>query len=399
MISATRQPVKNRPGDANLAVQAGRGRTFGRLRSGGWPRSGRSATTNRETPDAAAGGFRLPGHALRAHAGRRPAPPRPALEGVQRAEVCVIGGGLAGVNAALGLAERGRDVALIEAKRIGFGASGRNGGFLNAGFALPGRRLVARIGLERTRRLYAMTQDAVALVAARVERYRIACELARTGHMLASWFDDPAAIAAHRAWLADNYGVATELWPRERLREAYRTTRYFDGLYNPAGYQFHPLNYTLGVVGAAEAHGARLFERTPARGLERYGAGWRVITEHGAIDAEHVVVACGGYIGRFAPRIGRAILPIATYIIVTEPLGNRIDEVISVPYATFDDRFAQDYYRRLGDTRILWGGRISVRDAPSEAVQRFMLADLVRVYPQLRGVRVETGWGGLMSYA
>ncbi len=326
-------------------------------------------------------------------------PPRPALEGDHEAEVCVIGGGLAGVNAALGLAERGLAVTLIEAERIGFGASGRNGGFLNAGYSLPSRRLVARIGLERARRLHAMTQDAVALVAARVARYGIACDLARTGHMMASWFDDRAAIAAHRAWLADNYVVATELWPRERLREAYRTSRYFDGLYNPAGYQFHPLNYNQGVAGAAETHGARLFERSPARRLERNGAGWRVTTDAGRVDARHVVVACGGYIRRFAPRIGRAVLPIVTYVIVTEPLGERIDEAIRVPFATSDNRFAQDYYRRLTDTRILWGGRIGVREAHPAAVRRFMQADLVRVYPQLEGVRVETGWGGLMSYA
>lgn len=330
---------------------------------------------------------------------RTTAPRRPRLEGAHQAAVCVVGAGLAGASTALGLAERGRDVVLLEARRIGFGASGRNGGFLGAGFALNGKRMAERIGIERTKALYARSREAVALVARRVERYQIACGLRQTGHMLASWFDDRPGIEDNQAWLAATHGTVTEFWPRERLRDSYRTRRYFDGLYNPAGYQFHPLDYAIGGVRAAEANGVRAFEDSPAKGLARRGAGWRVTTPTGTVDAEHVVVACGGYIGAFAPRIGRAILPIATYVIVTEPLGSRLDEAIRVPYATSDTRFAQDYYRRLDDTRLLWGGRVSVRDAPPAAVQRFLLRDLLRVYPQLEGARVETGWGGLMSYA
>jgi gamma-glutamylputrescine oxidase len=326
-------------------------------------------------------------------------PARPPVEGSHQAEVCVIGGGLAGISTALGLAERGRSVALIEASRLGFGASGRNGGFLGAGFALGGRKIEARIGRAATVALFRRTQAAVALVAERARRYQIACDLRQEGHMLVSWFDDRDGLVEHQAWLAGTYGVETGFWPRERLREAYRTTRYFDGLLNPAGYQFHPLNYALGAARAAEARGARVFEGTPATALERAGAGWRVRAPGGTIEARHVVVACGGYIGRFAPRIARGVLPIATYVIVTEPLGERLDEAIRVPYATSDTRFAQDYYRRLSDTRLLWGGRISVRDAPAAEVQRFMLRDLVRVFPQLKGARVEAGWGGLMSYA
>jgi len=324
---------------------------------------------------------------------------RPSLHGDLTVDACVIGGGLAGANAALGLTERGRSVALIEAKRIGFGASGRNGGFLNAGFSLPGSALIKRVGLDRARALRALAEDAVALIARRVEAYQIVCGLEQTGHMLVSWFDDRAAIEGYRAELARNFGVETEIWPRERVRESYRTARYFDGLYNPKGYQFHPLNYVLGVVGAAEARGVRVHEDSPAMAVEPHGGGWRVATANGSVTARDVVVACGGYIGGLTPHIGRAILPIATYVIVTEPLGARIDEAIRVRYATYDDRFAQDYYRRLPDTRLLWGGRISVRYAPPAAVQRFMLRDLLRVFPQLAGVRVEAAWGGLMSYA
>lgn len=330
---------------------------------------------------------------------RNPDAARPPLAGAVEAEVCVVGAGLAGASTALGLAERGRSVVLVEARRVGFGASGRNGGFLNAGFALSGGALIRRVGLERARRLRALTKDAVDLIARRVETYQIVCGLERTGHMLVSWFDDRAAIEAYRDEIAETWGIESEFWPRERVRESYRTTRYFDGLYNPTGYQFHPLNYALGVVAAAEARGTRVHEDTPARAIERQGAAWRVTTPSGTVAARHVVVACGGYMGRFMPRLGRAILPIATYVIVTEPLGARIDEAIRVRYATYDDRFAQDYYRRLPDTRLLWGGRISVRDATPEAVQHFMLNDLVKVFPQLRGARVETGWGGMMSYA
>ncbi|KAB0631054.1 FAD-binding oxidoreductase, partial [Burkholderia territorii] len=124
-----------------------------------------------------------------------------------------------------------------------------------------------------------------------------------------------------------------------------------------------------------------------------------VRTAQGTVRAKDVVFAGGGYARGVSPRIERAVLPIATYVIATEPLGTRLPDAIDAPYAIYDTRFAFDYYRPLKDTRILWGGRISVLDRGPDAIARLLRRDLLRVYPQLDGVKVEYAWGGLMSYA
>lgn len=330
---------------------------------------------------------------------RTQAPPRPPLAGAIEADVCVIGGGLAGLSTALGLAERGRRVALVEANRLGWGASGRNGGFLGAGYALHGPALVERVGLDDARWAYGLTRKAIALVAGRVERYAIACDLERTGHMWAAWFDEPDATRKRRAWMAETFGVELEHWPRERIREAYRTTRYHEGLLNPAGYQFHPLNYALGLARAAEGQGASLYEGSPAVALETQGGRHIVRTPAGRIAAEHVVVAGGGYLRGLDARISGAVLPIGTYVGTTAPLGPRIEDALRVRYATSDTRWSFDYYRRLADTRILWGWGVSARRGDPHGLAEQTRHCLLRVFPQLADARIETAWGGLMSYA
>ena len=174
--------------------------------------------------------------------------------------------------------------------------------------------------------------------------------------------------------------------------------RYFDGLFNAHGFQFHPLNYCLGVAAAAEAKGACVFESSAVTGLDLDAAVKTVRTAAGSVRAAAVVIACGGYIAGLHRRLARAVVPVATYVVATEPLGERLESAIRVPYAIHDTRFALDYYRRLADTRILWGGRIGLGREPRRLAE-LMLGDLVHVYPQLRGVRVETAWSGLMSYA
>ena len=324
--------------------------------------------------------------------------PRPALDGAVEADVCVVGGGLAGLSTALGLAERGVAVALVEARRVGWGASGRNGGFVSAGFSLSAGRLARRLGVDHAQALYGFSRDAVALMRRRIAACDIACGPIVDGILQASWFDDRDALLRERDYMAATFGVEQEFWPRERLREALVSERYFDGLFNAHGFQFHPLNYCLGVAAAAEAKGARVFESSAVTGLDLDAAVKTVHTAAGSVRAAAVVIACGGYIAGLHRRLARAVVPVATYVVATEPLGERLESAIRVPYAIHDTRFALDYYRRLADTRILWGGRIGVRREPRRLAE-LMLGDLLAVYPQLRGVRVETAWSGLMSYA
>ena len=178
-----------------------------------------------------------------------------------------------------------------------------------------------------------------------------------------------------------------------------RSERYHDGLYERDALHLHPLNYAIGLAAAATGQGVRIHENSGVMSLVRAGAQWCLRTAQGVVMADQVVLACGGYLAGLQPAIDRAILPIATYVMVTEPLGARMDECLHTRAAVYDTRFAFDYYRALPDTRLLWGGRISIRNRSPQAVKRLLTQDLLRVFPQLKGVQVDYAWSGLMSYA
>ena len=258
---------------------------------------------------------------------RAPAAP---LQGRRAAKVCVVGGGFAALNTALGLAERGvRDVVLLEADTVGFGASGRNGGFVFGGFSRGEEALLRDLGPQRARALYAGTSAAVERIRTRIATHAIACDYTAAGIVWANWFRDQAVLRERQRLLADNYDVHWQWMPEVELRARIRTTRYHDGLFEPQAFHFHPLAYAQGLAGAAASQGVRVHEGTPATALERDGSGWRVRTPEGEVEAEQVVLACGGYLARLRRQVDAAVLPIATYVMVTEPLGDRMREILT----------------------------------------------------------------------
>jgi gamma-glutamylputrescine oxidase len=322
------------------------------------------------------------------------------LEGRRDASVVVIGGGFAGLNTALGLAQRGvGNVVLLESERIGFGASGRNGGFVFAGYSLGEQDLLDRLGEERARALYRRTVDAVEIIRGRIDEFAIACDAVDAGVIWANWFRDPAVLRRRQQLLADQYGMDWQWLSADELGERIHSKRYHEGLFERNALHLDPLAYARGLARAASERGVRVHEHSQVHGLSREGSEWRVRTNHGEVRAAKVVLACGGYLAGLDRRIDRAILPIATYVMVTEPLGARLDECLSTRAAIYDTRFAFDYYRPLADTRLLWGGRISVRDRSPRAVQKLLRRDMRRVFPQLGDVRIDYAWSGLMSYA
>ena len=324
---------------------------------------------------------------------------RPVLDGALETEVCVIGGGMAGLATALGLAERGRKVVLLEARRLGWGASGRNGGLVGSGYSAGHRRLAAMVGEGQARELNDLTRAALGLIRARIERYAIDCAPMAQGKIRCSWFDDGDALKADAEWLARVFGEEREFWPRERVREVYRTRRYHDALFSAEGFQFHCLNFALGIARAAERHGAILHEASPVTGFELKPEPKVVHTPRGRVRAERVVFCLSGYIDGLHPRLARATLPVATYVMLTEAIPReRLESAIRAPYGVSDTRFAGDYYRPLPDGRILWGGRLGSATAPRRLL-RTMLGDLYKVYPQLEGVSGEVAWPGTMGYA
>lgn len=331
---------------------------------------------------------------------RREPADHPALAGRSRARVAVVGGGYAGLATALGLAERGiGDVVLLEAQSIGFGASGRNGGFVFGGYSLGEAALRAKVGPDTARWMYDLTRAAVRTIRARIDRYAIACDPVDAGVIWANWFDDPAVQEPRRQLLAEHFDTHWTPIEPARLREQLISERYHGGLFEADAFHVHPLNLALGLARAAQQRGVRIYAGNAVTGITRQGAGWQVRTAAGQVTADHVVVAGGGYLKGLVPALQRAVLPIATYVAVTEPLGERLGTAIRTQAAIYDSRFAFDYYRALPDTRILWGGRISILNRSPKAVARLLKADIARVYPQLGDVAIDYAWSGLMSYA
>ena len=326
--------------------------------------------------------------------------PHLPLTGTVDAEVCVIGGGFAGLNTALGLAERTvGDVVVLEAHDVGYGASGRNGGFVFGGFSRGEDALLRELGPQGAARLYRGTLDAIELIRARIARYDIACDAVYGGVLWANWFRDDAVLADRQTLLETRFDTRWVWVDRDAMRERVLTGRYHAGLFEPRAFHFHPLAYANGIASAALRAGVRIHEHSAATALERDGAGWRVRTRTGTVRARQVVLACGGYLAGLDPRVDAGVLPIATYVMVTEPLGARLREAVRTDAAVYDTRFAFDYYRPLPDTRLLWGGRISVLDRSPAAVRRLLQRDMLKVFPQLEGIRIEHAWSGLMSYA
>lgn len=321
-----------------------------------------------------------------------------SFDGRLQVRTVIIGAGLAGLSTALGLAERGdSDIVVIERGRVGEGASGRNGGFVFAGYSLDPMALAGKVGLSAARRMHGWTRAAVATIDARCRSWDV--QAARQGVILADWFHDPNALRRFRDRMAAELDFDLDWIDSEKLPDWVRSARYGAGLHEPGSLHLNPLAYVHALTGAIRAAGGRVLESQAAVELSRDRDQWLLRTGSGQVRAERVVLATGGYDRMLRPRWQRAVLPIGTYIAVTEPLGARIDELIPGGVAVYDTRFAFDYYRPLPDSRLLWGGRISIADRDPEQIRRLLRRDMLRVFPSLEDVAFDYAWGGWMSYA
>lgn len=322
----------------------------------------------------------------------------PLLEGTQQAEAVVVGGGLAGLSTAMTLAERGRSVVLLEARRLGYGASGRNGGFLGPGYPLELPEIEQALGLEGARELLRLAREAVAWARGLMERHAIDCGPHPEGHIDCAWHDRPEETRASAEKANERYGLTLRYLTRDELAERVSSPRYHGGLLNPEVTQIQPLDYCRGLGRALAGLGVRLYEESPATRLERQGGGWRVTTPRGAVEAEHLVLCGGGYLGGLHQKLGASTLAVSTHIAATRPLGERLATAIRTPLALSDDRRAGAYYRPLADGRLVWGGRLTMpweRGGNTAAAIRQWIE---YCYPQLAPVPMEVGWSGYMSF-
>jgi len=314
-------------------------------------------------------------------------------------DACVIGGGLAGLTVARELARRGWSVAVLEAKRIAWNASGRNGGFVSPGFAEGVDAIVARVGLDRARELWAMSVAGVEYIRATIADTDMPGVEPADGRLSVSRVDDQVGVEHRVEMLRTQFGTVVEAWPAARVRDVLRSDRYFQAVHFPTAFHIHPLNYALGLAAAAEQAGAQIFEETPALAIDPAGVRKRIETPKGRIRAGHIVLAGGAHLGAVAPQVAQAIMPISSYVGVTAPLGSRLREAVRYGGAVADTRRAGDYYRIIDGDRLLWGSRITTRASTPRRLAGILRVDIAKAYPQLGGVEITHAWSGIMGYA
>jgi gamma-glutamylputrescine oxidase len=326
--------------------------------------------------------------------------PRAPLEGEVNAEVCVVGGGLAGLSTALDLARAGCKVVVLEAERVAWGASGRNGGFVGPGYSTSLANIERMVGREQAHTLYRMATEGANIVRGRIEELEIDAAKPVFGKISAIRHDDPDSLKRTQEKMDREFGYRLDFMSREEVRAVLKSKKYHQALFNPQAFHFHPLNYARALGREIERLGGRIFENTPAVGAALDGGEKRVRVAGGTVRAQHVVFAGGGYTTNILPALRRAHLPIATYVLLTEEAPERIADAVACPYAISDARRAGDYYRLVEDgRRILWGGRITTRTTEPRELAQLLRRTMVSTYPQLEGIRIEAAWSGLMSYA
>jgi gamma-glutamylputrescine oxidase len=326
------------------------------------------------------------------------APLRQPLTGDSAVDVAVVGGGIAGCSAALHLAKRGYRVALLEAREVGYGASGRSGGQIIFGFAASQRALTAQVGRDGARQLFALSIEALDLTQSLIRDHAIPCDY-RPNHL------HVAVTSRHLAeleeWLRelqDDYGYrSVQLLDRTALQEHVVSQRYLGGLLDTRSGHLNPLEYTLGIARAAEGAGARIFENTRVLRYQN-GAEPRLVTAAGVVRCKHLILCTSAYGGALVPSLGRRILGVGTYMIATEPLDVAQSRALLPSNAAVADlNWILDYFRLSADHRLLFGGRVSYSAVQPPHLGESMRRRMVRVFPSLKDARVAFTWGGYLD--
>lgn len=325
-----------------------------------------------------------------------PLAPFPRLQGEVRADVCIVGGGYTGLSAALHLAQRGLDVVLLEAHRVGFGASGRNGGQVGSGQRLGQEELEKTAGAEVARRLWDFAEEAKDMVRGLIAEHAMPCTF-RPGIVhacrTAAEVREAHAEADH---LAERYGYGEiEKLDRDGLRAILPSEAYVGGAIDRGAGHVHPLNYAIGLAQAAAKAGARLHEGSVVTKVTP-GRQPVVETAEGRVRCDQVILAANGYLGGLMPEVAARVMPINNFIVATEPLGDRAAEVLRQDVAVADTRFVVNYWRLSDDGRLLFGGGESYGYRFPDIV-RTVRGPMLKVYPGLADVKITHAWGGTLA--
>jgi len=323
----------------------------------------------------------------------------------QRVDVAVIGAGFTGLSAARTLAKAGASDAVFDAQTVGWGASSRNGGMVLTGLKLPAATLIARYGKEITARMYAASLESIDFVENLVREENIACDFARCGHLEVACkpkhFDDFRRSAEETERY---FNHQQRLIPKDQLKSEIGSAIYHGGLVDDSSAGVNPARLVAGLASAADRAGAAIFEQAHVDQIQREGAsGWKVATERGTLRTQNVIVATSGYTSRVTPALQRKIIPIGSYIIVTEILPDKLAAELSPRNRMiFDSKNYLYYYRLTPDRRMLFGGRAAFFPETSSTIRRsaeILRRGMLSVYPQLGDAKIEYVWGGTLDFA
>ena len=321
----------------------------------------------------------------------------PALTGERRADVCVVGGGLTGVSAALNLAERGYSVVLLEANRIAWGASGRNGGQVCTGYSCGMEKIEKLAGRESAKRMWDLAEESKRIIRERVDKHAIDCDLTWGYYMAAC---KPGHLDELKESCEDwvsRYGYDAEFKQAdtpEESRAFVDSPDYVGGVWESGAGHLHPLNYCLGLARAAQEAGAEICEMSPVARIEQ-GAEAVVHTPEGQVRAKAVLVCCNAYLGRLVPQLTGMVMPMMNYVGSTRPLGEDLAaRLIPGNDAVSNSRFIVNYYRLTPDTRLLFGGLASYSMIDPPNLGTALHRDMLRTFPQLADVPFDYLWGG-----
>jgi glycine/D-amino acid oxidase-like deaminating enzyme len=321
----------------------------------------------------------------------------PALAGDVRADIAVVGAGFTGISAALSLAERGYDVVVLEANRVGWGASGRNGGQLIDGF-VDTAKIEARLGGDAAKLAYRMGLECRDLVVDRVRRYDIDCDLKFGFVDLALKERDIDYFRREiDRKMRLNYPHKMQFVPREEMPSIVGSERYIGGLVNAGNGHLHPLNLCIGEARAAVSLGARIFECSPVARI-RHGSCAIVETARGTVQARKVVLAGNAYLGRAEPKLFGAVIPAGSYMIATERLDAGLAAgLLPQDMAACDQRVTLDYFRLSADKRLLFGGLCNYSGRHPNDISASLRPNMLKVFPQLGGTKIDFEWGGYIA--
>lgn len=313
-------------------------------------------------------------------------------------DLCVIGAGLAGLTVAREVARRGWSVVVLEAGHVAGAASGRNTGFVLPGFHEDIDSMVERIGLDHTKQLWALSEQGLDYVRRTIDETGMPGVDPVPGWLHVSKTDNDREIGGEverLRWI----GADAEYWPTARVRESLRNARYFSAVHFPKAFHIHPLNYALGLAASAESAGARIYEKTPALSIDPTGVRKRIVTANARVRAPHVVLAGNVDLGELMPPLAATLLPITTFVMVTEPLGPQLHELIRFRGGISDTNRADNHYRIVGGDRLQWSGRMRVWPANPRVAARGLKRDILRNFPELGVVEIAHLWHGTFGRA